>query len=194
VIFLKSMLDQINQEFQTLNSEGGWVFWCLLALAFGISFAIISIWGLLRLPNTPVINGAQWRDLLLEGSRSMDLLKTLRKKISEKKLGGQLNQIEAQMFSSLKRRIPFTFVLITTAPMVGLLGTVSGMNTTFSGMADASSAGPSSVIAEGVSEALITTSTGLMIAIPSYIILFYLWVQYRRLRHGFRLIESRLSE
>ena len=74
------------------------------------------------------------------------------KKISEKKLGGQLNQIEAQMFSSLKRRIPFTFVLITTAPMVGLLGTVSGMNTTFSGMADASSAGPSSVIAEGVSK------------------------------------------
>jgi len=188
------MLNQINQEFQTLNSEGGWVFWCLLALAFGISFAIISIWVLLRLPNTPVISGAQWRDLLLEGSRSMDLFKTLRKKISEKKLGGQLNQIEAQMFSSLKRRIPFTFVLITTAPMVGLLGTVSGMNTTFSGMADASSAGPSSVIAEGVSEALITTSTGLMIAIPSYIILFYLWVQYRRLRHGFRLIESRLSE
>ena len=79
MIFLKSMLDLINQEFQTLNSEGGWVFWCLLALAFGISFAIISIWGLLRLPNTPVINGAQWRDLLLEGSRSMDLLKTLRK-------------------------------------------------------------------------------------------------------------------
>ena len=57
------MLNQINQEFQTLNSEGGWVFWCLLALAFGISFAIISIWVLLRLPNTPVISGAQWRDL-----------------------------------------------------------------------------------------------------------------------------------
>ena len=53
------------------------------------------------------------------------------------------------MFSSLKRRIPFTFVLITTAPMVGLLGTVSGMNTTFSGMADASSAGPSSALRKG---------------------------------------------
>ena len=78
--FLKLMLDLKTKNFNP-NSEGGWVFWCLLALAFGISFAIISIWGLLRLPNTPVINGAQWRDLLLEGSRSMDLLKTLRKKL-----------------------------------------------------------------------------------------------------------------
>ena len=185
---------QITQEFQSLSSEGGWVFWCLLALAFGISFAVISIWSLLRLPSAPIIKGEQWKDLLLQNSGSSDLFIRLTKKIDEKKLGGQLDQIEAQMFSSLKRRIPFTFVLISTAPLVGLLGTVSGMYTTFDGMGTSSTSGPSTVIAQGVSEALITTQTGLIISVPAYIILFYLWGNYRRLRHGFRLIERRMGE
>ena len=100
---------QITQEFQSLSSEGGWVFWCLLALAFGISFAVLSIWSLLRLPSAPIIKGEQWKALLLQNSASSDLFNKLTKKIDEKKLGGQLDQIEAQMFSSLKRRIPFTF-------------------------------------------------------------------------------------
>tara|TARA_B100001175_G_scaffold316392_1_gene330235 strand:+ start:1582 stop:2154 length:573 start_codon:yes stop_codon:yes gene_type:complete len=188
------MTNGISQEFFTLSSEGGWVFWCLLALAFGIAFAVLSIWSLLRLPNAPIIKSEQWKALLLQNSTSSSLFNKLTKKIDEKKLGGQLNQIEAQMFASLKRRIPFTFVLISTAPLVGLLGTVSGMFTTFDGMGNSSTSGPSTVIAEGVSEALITTQTGLVISVPAYIILFYLWVKYKRLRHGFRLIECRLGE
>ena len=188
------MTNGISKEFFILSSEGGWVFWCLLALAFGIAFAVLSIWSLLRLPNAPIIKGKQWKALLLQNSSSSNLFNKLTKKIDEKKLGGQLNQIEAQMFASLKRRIPFTFVLISTAPLVGLLGTVSGMFTTFDGMGNSSTSGPSTVIAEGVSEALITTQTGLVISVPAYIILFYLWVKYKRLRHGFRLIECRLGE
>ena len=106
----------------------------------------------------------------------------------------QLTVADSLMINTVRPDFIGILIMYWAVKYGRFLGTVSGMNTTFSGMADASSAGPSSVIAEGVSEALITTSTGLMIAIPSYIILFYLWVQYRRLRHGFRLIESRLSE
>ena len=73
---------QITQEFQSLSSEGGWVFWCLLALAFGISFAVISIWSLLRLPSAPIIKGEQWKDLLLQNSGSSDLFNRLTKKIT----------------------------------------------------------------------------------------------------------------
>ena len=58
----------------------------------------------------------------------------------------------------------------TVAPMLGLLGTVTGMMKSFSSLA---SMGPSShdLLAQGITEALITTALGLLVAIPS--IMFY---------------------
>jgi len=62
----------------------------------------------------------------------------------------------------------YLLILITTAPLMGLLGTVMGMLTTFSGLA-VSGGSTVDLIAEGISEALITTQTGLIIAIPAYV-------------------------
>ena len=43
------MLGSLIEELRTLVHEGGWVFLCLVALAFGIAFALLSIWRFLRL-------------------------------------------------------------------------------------------------------------------------------------------------
>ncbi|HSH09509.1 MAG TPA: MotA/TolQ/ExbB proton channel family protein, partial [Oceanipulchritudo sp.] len=59
-------------------------------------------------------------------------------------------------------------ILVTIAPLMGLLGTVIGMLTTFRGLAT-SSGQAVDLVAEGIRVALITTQTGLMIAIPGYI-------------------------
>lgn len=61
-------------------------------------------------------------------------------------------------------------VLITTAPLMGLLGTVTGMLTTFNGLSLSTSGKTVEMIASGISEALITTQTGLMVAIPGYVL------------------------
>jgi biopolymer transport protein ExbB len=66
----------------------------------------------------------------------------------------------------IARRIPFLTVLITSAPLLGLLGTVAGMLETFSGMA-ADNAGTIDTISTGISKALVTTEAGLVIAIPA---------------------------
>lgn len=60
--------------------------------------------------------------------------------------------------------------IATVSPMLGLLGTVTGMMKSFSSLA---SLGPSAqdLLAQGITEALITTALGLMVAIPS--IMFY---------------------
>lgn len=63
----------------------------------------------------------------------------------------------------------FLLVLVTTAPLMGLLGTVMGMLTTFSGLAVSTGGSTVDQIAAGISEALITTQTGLIIAIPAYV-------------------------
>ncbi len=64
----------------------------------------------------------------------------------------------------------------TIAPLLGLLGTITGMIRAFSAIAVAGVGDPQAV-AKGISEALITTATGLMIAIPT--IVFYRWLASR---------------
>lgn len=71
----------------------------------------------------------------------------------------------------IDRRIRFVATLITVAPLAGLLGTVSGMLTTFTGLATIGMGRTIDIVAGGVSEALITTQTGLLIAIPATLIL-----------------------
>lgn len=69
---------------------------------------------------------------------------------------------------SVNQKIVMLSVLVTVAPLMGLLGTVIGMLTTFKGLA-ASAGQTIDLVAEGIRVALITTQTGLMIAIPGYI-------------------------
>ncbi|WP_022667521.1 MotA/TolQ/ExbB proton channel family protein [Desulfospira joergensenii] len=56
-------------------------------------------------------------------------------------------------------------VLAAMAPLLGLLGTVTGMITTFDVLATFGT-GNAKAMAGGISEALITTQTGLIVAIP----------------------------
>ncbi len=58
-------------------------------------------------------------------------------------------------------------VLAAAAPLLGLLGTVTGMITTFDVLA-VYGTGNAQAMAGGISEALITTQTGLLVAIPGF--------------------------
>lgn len=69
----------------------------------------------------------------------------------------------------LERMLPFIQVTAATAPLLGLLGTVTGMINTFKlitifGTGDAKS------LSTGISEALVTTEFGLIVAIPALIL------------------------
>ena len=60
--------------------------------------------------------------------------------------------------------------IVVVAPLLGLLGTVSGMIETFDSLADMSLFSQSGGIAGGISQALITTQMGLAVAIPGLIV------------------------
>ncbi len=66
---------------------------------------------------------------------------------------------------SLTNHLATIGVLAAVAPLLGLLGTVTGMITTFDVMAIFGT-GNARAMAGGISEALITTQTGLLVAIP----------------------------
>jgi biopolymer transport protein ExbB len=72
----------------------------------------------------------------------------------------------------LERNLGFLGTMGNTAPLIGLLGTVWGIMRAFHDMAATGSAGPS-VVAAGVAEALFTTASGLLVAVPAVILYNY---------------------
>jgi len=78
-------------------------------------------------------------------------------------------EVISSYLADIDTKRSFLLTLVTTAPLMGLLGTVMGMLTTFSGLAISTGGSTVDQIAAGISEALITTQTGLIIAIPAYV-------------------------
>jgi biopolymer transport protein ExbB len=67
--------------------------------------------------------------------------------------------------SFLERGLIWLATLATISPLLGFLGTVSGMIRAFNAIAEAEQVN-AKLVASGISEALITTAAGLVIAIP----------------------------
>ncbi|MEZ5963579.1 MAG: MotA/TolQ/ExbB proton channel family protein [Planctomycetota bacterium] len=91
--------------------------------------------------------------------------------------------VRASELVPFERDLRVMKVCVSAAPLVGLLGTVMGMLTTFDALSSGSGGSKTmSMIASGISEALITTETGLVIAIPGLFLQSYLarlFEQYR---------------
>ena len=82
--------------------------------------------------------------------------------------------------SFVERYIKSIAILASVAPLLGLLGTVTGMITTFLVIAT-SGTGDAKALASGISEALITTQTGLVVAVPGLFLANYLRRRSERL-------------
>ena len=77
-----------------------------------------------------------------------------------------LERAEAIVHAELKRGVSSLATIGSTAPFVGLFGTVVGIINAFKNMASEKSTGIGAV-AGGISEALVTTAVGLFVAIPA---------------------------
>ncbi len=71
--------------------------------------------------------------------------------------------------------------LITAAPLLGLLGTVMGMIGAFTNLSAMSGQRSMEGLARGISEVLIATETGLAVAIPAILLVYY---AHRQLQKG----------
>jgi len=76
--------------------------------------------------------------------------------------------------------INYLSIIASIAPMVGLLGTVSGMVKAFDSIATIGMGQPE-VLAGNISEALITTASGMLVGIPAMFFFFYFKNQYGNL-------------
>lgn len=89
--------------------------------------------------------------------------------------------------------INYLSVIAVIAPMVGLLGTVSGMIKAFGNMA-AQGMGKPEMLADNISEALITTASGLIVGIPVMIIYFFFKNRYTGLISALNRMSGEILE
>jgi biopolymer transport protein ExbB len=88
--------------------------------------------------------------------------------------------IGRQEAAKLERYVGVVGTVAAISPLLGLLGTVTGMIKAFNVISTHGVGNPSS-LAGGISEALITTAAGLIVAIPAYVMYRYLMSKVDRI-------------
>jgi biopolymer transport protein ExbB len=105
--------------------------------------------------------------------RSVDGLGTKAKDFAEIEfvvdgVGRSMDRVREREVANLKRGLSALATISSSAPFVGLFGTVFGIITAFQNMADPSKGGGGlATVSAGISEALLTTAVGLAVAIVS---------------------------
>lgn len=143
------IVQTIFQECVTLLDQGGVVLWIILAVGVWLYTMLLATWRA----------AAPLCDLIREGIVKGDN--------SQRFLLNEYTIFQLDKLAWVDRRIPVIGVMIGVCTLGGLLGTVSGMLATFENMASASQVDPMQKIASGISEALVTTQAGLLIALPA---------------------------
>ena len=83
-----------------------------------------------------------------------------------------VEEASIEQMTQLMKPIDYLSIIGATSPMLGLLGTVMGMIKAFQTMGETGMGDPGK-LAGNIGEALITTATGLIIAIPAMAFFFY---------------------
>lgn len=165
-----SLLAQLQRQPQLWDrvQQGGLVGWVILVLgAIGLLLAIwrmVYLAGVSRAVNRQVreINQPRYDNPL---GRIIGVLGPKPQLSDLETLELRLDEAILQETPPLERGQPLLKLLSAVAPLLGLLGTVTGMIVTFQAITQ-SGGGDSRLMADGISQALVTTVLGLVVAIP----------------------------
>lgn len=185
-------LQRLFTESRETWESGGWLMVPLLLLTVFIYYTALELF--FRLNHHFLVRGRIHRrsDEELEQPGHPLLEKAaqlvLRNASSTGEVKRHFHEVRQSFLPVINRRIRFLAVLIPVGPLLGLLGTVTGMLSTFNGMV-AGQGQRLDAVARGISEALITTQSGLIISIPALIVLSLIVQRRNTLLHGIARLE-----
>ena len=163
--------------------SGGPALWAIAALSV-VTLAIIlwKLWGMLRLgvwstrpaerflqqafaagPADPAVQ----RDIYT--CFVADVLAARR--LSEPNAREETGRLAQRILGELRSGLRPLELIVTIAPLIGLLGTVLGMIDAFRTLQESGGQGDPSLLAGGIWEALLTTAAGMAVAIPAAVAL-----------------------
>jgi len=108
---------------------------------------------------------------------------------------GLFAQVRTLELAPFARDLKVMKVCVSAAPLFGLLGTVVGMLATFGALASGGGGDQTmELVAAGISEALITTETGLVVALPGLFFQYQLGRKFDHYRAFLAHLESVLTQ
>ncbi|MTZ14119.1 MotA/TolQ/ExbB proton channel family protein [Pseudomonas sp. JL972] len=159
---------QLEPDFWTRLQQGGLVGWVIVAL--GLFGLCLAAWRMVYLAGVSRKVSGQMRDL--NNPRADNPLGRIIGVLGPKPQLADLETLELKLDEAilqetppLERGQPLLKLLTAVAPLLGLLGTVTGMIVTFQAITQ-TGGGDSRLMADGISQALVTTVQGLVVAIP----------------------------
>lgn len=106
-------------------------------------------------------------------------------------MSAAFREVRATEIAPFSRDLRLMRVCISAAPLLGLLGTVTGMLATFQALASGSGGEQTmALVAQGISEALITTETGLVVALPGVFFSYQLGRKFERYQAFLAHVET----
>lgn len=120
-----------------------------------------------------------------------ELLDFVTDKRSLRDLAASFQEVRTTELAPFERDLRLMRICISAAPLLGLLGTVTGMLATFEALASGSGGEQTmGLVARGISEALITTETGLVIALPGVFFQYQLARKFERYKAFLAHLET----
>lgn len=175
-------------------ASGGWVMIPLALLASLIYTIGIRLLLFLRKGNIQLGHESEWLEWIHDPrtarGRVGEIIRYTQENVSATQhVRNRFEEVRQSILHTIERRLIFLNTLIATAPLMGLLGTVIGMLGTFTALSGGGGAETVGMVAAGISEALITTQTGLCIALPG----IFLTLIIRRRTHAIEAALARIE-
>jgi biopolymer transport protein ExbB len=175
--------------------SGGWVMIPLFLLSFLLYTQAFRLVLSIKDTKLPSNEEFAWREWVLTPEKAKGKIKeiicyTQENTRSIEYVRKRFDEIRITQLAAIEQQLKFVKCLVAAAPLLGLLGTVLGMLQTFFGIATSGGVETAAVVASGISEALVTTETGLTIALPALFMVMFIQRQTHQEEAKLARLES----
>ena len=179
--YVRDHATKLIEETQSIWDKGGWAMYALATVALVMFWVGMRIAVRLREARANSVAEKTWRRWITRPGERFGSVGRLLDFVSSgpndsaKDTAMRFQELQMREIRPFERDLKVMKVCVSAAPLVGLLGTVTGMLATF-GALSSGGGGDQTLdqIAKGISEALITTETGLVVALPGLFFQYFL--------------------
>lgn len=177
--------------------KGGWAMWVLALISLFIFIVGFGVLFRLWAKGLGGLDEPTWRLWISDRDEREGPMGEVFDRVDDVVSNGKatvhdaFDEVRTREVEPFARDLKLMNTAVSAAPLVGLLGTVTGMLATFNALANGSGGDQTMAkIAEGISEALYTTETGLVVALPGLFFHYFLSRKFERFRALFAHVEA----
>lgn len=201
------VVEHHSKTMMEVFEEGGWVMYPLTLCSIALIWLTVDLWMRTNVKKmAPPAQVAQTQDLFRIGDyvgayqycKNNESYFCDVTRVTLSFAGEGHEALEGAMYSELNKvnsvvqtRINYLSVLGVCTPMIGLVGTVTGMMRAFEGLGTAGVGDPSK-LAGAIGEVLVATASGLAVAVPAFMIFYFLRNRLQGSMNGLTEIVSGL--